>query len=42
MKDNLGYFSLHNPHTQNQKGHILDDMSHDVIEKLVDILHNNT
>ena len=32
--NNLGIFiSLNNPHTQNQKGHKLDNIYHDVIEK---------
>ena len=34
--------SLDDPHTQNQKGYKLDDIYHDVIEKLVDIIHNDT
>ena len=27
------FISLNNPHTQNQKGHKLDNIYHDVIEK---------
>ena len=34
--------SLHNTHTRNHKGHILDDTCNDVIEKLAHTIHNDT
>ena len=36
------FISIHNTHTRNHKGHILDNTCNDVIEKLAHTIHNDT